>query len=103
MHSPYPAMALWIQMEVAPVAGGSEEAEEGSPKGKGQQFPDEDQGYNPLVPGRVVYIHRSVMPPLPSTPAWSLPRFFVLANMSHCCKALVQGIGATVTTLRTLF
>lgn len=47
------------------MAGGGEEAEEGSPKGKGQQFPDEDQGYNPLVPGRVVYIHRSLIPPYP--------------------------------------
>ncbi|KAL3160591.1 hypothetical protein ABBQ32_010523 [Trebouxia sp. C0010 RCD-2024] len=40
-------------------SGGSDEAEEGSPKGRGQQFPDEDQGYNPLVPGRVVYIYRA--------------------------------------------
>ena len=36
------------------------EAEEGSPKGDGNQFPDEDKGYNPLVPGKVIYIYRSL-------------------------------------------
>lgn len=40
------------------MTGGVEEAEEGSPQGEGNQFPDEDQGYNPLVPGRVIYIYR---------------------------------------------
>ena len=45
--------------EVAGVTGGGEGAEEGSPRGEGNQFPDEDHGYNPLVPGRVIYIYRS--------------------------------------------
>jgi len=34
-------------------------AAEGSPKGAGNQIEEaEDKGYNPLVPGRVVYIYR---------------------------------------------
>ncbi len=33
--------------------------QEGSPRGEGNQIEEaEDQGYNPLVPGRVVYIYR---------------------------------------------
>ena len=33
--------------------------QEGSPRGEGNQTEDaEDQGYNPLVPGRVVYMYR---------------------------------------------
>jgi len=33
--------------------------QEGSPRGQGNQIEEaEDQGYNPLVPGRVVYIYR---------------------------------------------
>ena len=33
--------------------------QEGSPRGEGNQIEEaEDQGYNPLVPGRVVYIFR---------------------------------------------
>ena len=50
--------ATLLQSEVADVAGGNEGPEEGSPRGEGNQFPDEDQGYNPLVPGRVIYIYR---------------------------------------------
>lgn len=46
-----------LQSEAAGVTGGNE-PEEGSPRGEGNQFPDEDQGYNPLVPGRVIYIYR---------------------------------------------
>lgn len=33
--------------------------QEGSPRGAGNQIEEaEDKGYNPLVPGRVVYIYR---------------------------------------------
>ena len=33
--------------------------QEGSPKGAGNQIEEaEDKGYNPLVPGQVVYIYR---------------------------------------------
>jgi len=37
----------------------TENKQEGSPRGEGNQIEEaEDKGYNPLVPGRVVYIYR---------------------------------------------
>lgn len=56
----FPQLALH-QLRV--FAEGGKRAE-GSPAGQGSQIeaashtPPEDMGYNPLVPGKVVYIHR---------------------------------------------
>lgn len=44
------------------------QAIEGSPSGQGDQIsaaqtnPASDKGYNPLVPGKVVYVYRSAKP-----------------------------------------
>ncbi|DBA89266.1 hypothetical protein WJX77_010917 [Trebouxia sp. C0004] len=46
------------------IADAEDNKQEGSPRGEGTQTEDaEDQGYNPLVPGRVVYIYRTAAGP----------------------------------------